>query len=224
MGKKDTDHSLDVTPEQALRLLVLNPELFLLRHVFTLTGGTVSGVTTARISTLSVLPHGPNKGFAVKIHNPAPDAKDFQVHNLAMQTNQDCPELGRIKGYRLQGGPPFLITGVLSGCSIALLEEGGSLTLAHISPGDVHGQGEQLQDTLVSTGRFEGKPGLPFTAVYGKNDYAGSVAHLLGVRRKKVWEIYAQEVRGTFGGMHVAAVKRIGLVARGPGPAVSTSN
>jgi hypothetical protein len=31
MGKEDADHGLDVTPEQALRLLVLNPELFLLR-------------------------------------------------------------------------------------------------------------------------------------------------------------------------------------------------
>lgn len=100
--------------------------------------------------------------------------------------------------YILDGnGDGLMVTGELSGCCFVWLQQGNALWCIHVQP--VEGiSGVELQSKLKATGRFQGQPDDALTT-YGRDQYPGGRASIVGVRRAGIWKLYAQHSNDGFG-------------------------
>jgi hypothetical protein len=155
-------------------------------------------------------PGGPNEVFGIgtfpKDNLGQPHA--FQTHNVRMIPKTETLNFGAIERYELTGGVDYMVTGQLSACAFAVLNEGGRIIVAHIQPDPAgnRGAGPQLKTKLENEGRFAGSSAR-LTRVFGVPEYP-VFAYVVGVRRG-AWEIYAQVVSSSGATGNITDVVRI---------------
>lgn len=116
------------------------------------------------------------RGYPVNVFNVA-------MHRDFTPDNTDEP---RVTGRLVPLTGAVMTTGLLSGCSFVVRDDGGALSCTHIEPrGFPRGDGGPLQDAL---------DGLTMggVTIYGRNDY-DAYSTVIGVRRGTAWKIYGQE-------------------------------
>ena len=139
---------------------------------------------------------------------PLNDSEKPVCDNVRMIKNSEALNLASIETYVLTAGCELMITGQLSGCAFCVLQQGNTLTVAHIQPGGLRNMdGTQLKAALVNAGRFNGIA-APLTAVYGRGDY-NSHAYVIGVCRSGNWELWGQSVSGPGEGASILNVTQI---------------
>jgi hypothetical protein len=120
---------------------------------------------------------------------------------------------GAMPHYVLDGtGDGLMVTGGLSNCCFAWLQQGAELWCIHVQPGgDLNPI--QLQNRLVTNGRFAAAPGQSL-ATFGRSDYPGGTASVIGVREGGVWNLYAQKSNDSFSTLSEAYRIHPGLAVR----------
>lgn len=187
-------------PETALYQLKKLPQEFLTNNRITIAGGSRSESTAMKIYARSFQrrPGGPNEYFAIgnTVVSPVGTVHPFQAHNVRMIKKTDPLDFGAIERYELTTTVDYMVTGQLTACAFAVLNDGGTIVVAHIQPdpGGERGAGPQLKIKLENEGRFAGSP-TALTRVFGVPEYPAA-AYVIGVRRGN-WEIYAQVVSNT---------------------------
>lgn len=84
----------------------------------------------------------------------------------------------------------IMVTGQLSGCCFCWLDRWPGLWCTHIKPtGRI--SGEALHEKLRTHGRFAPEH-LQWLETFGRADYLGAVATVIGVRRLGSWKLFAQ--------------------------------
>lgn len=112
-----------------------------------------------------------------------------------------CPNLhGVINGmphYVLDGtGDGLMVTGELSGCCFCWIQHGNDLWCIHVQPAEGI-NGADLHTALAHTGRFAAAPDVALST-FGRNDYPGARASVIGVRKNGRWKLYAQTSTDSF--------------------------
>jgi len=97
--------------------------------------------------------------------------------------------------YVASAGVNYLTTGLLTGCCFAWVANGGELWCTHIRPEGTNGA--TLQTDLDTNGSFNLAPGQALRT-FGRNDYGGSYATVIGVNTAAGWKLYAQASLDTF--------------------------
>jgi hypothetical protein len=189
-----------ITPSQAQFQMQTQPQAFLEKYPVRIYGDpTGSHVTRFRIedagssqrpgAILGTHSMHATQLFAIKpsgtAHGNPPGATWFDAHSVKMFDT--ATDLAAIGTYTLPviGGPNVMVTGHLSGCSFAIHDNGdGSLVVAHIRPSP-HIDALTLQSTLGKTAYW--------TVVYGRHDYPGQVASIVGSRIAGRWHVWGQK-------------------------------
>ncbi|KAB7648427.1 hypothetical protein [Polymorphobacter fuscus] len=94
------------------------------------------------------------------------------------------------------GGDGLMVTGELSNCCFAWVQQGNDLWCTHVQPVGGITPGN-LQTELSTTGSFAGLPGTALST-FGRNQYPGGRASIIGVREGGVWNLYAQKTDTSF--------------------------
>src|SRR5262249_19384218 len=94
------------------------------------------------------------------------------------------------------GGDGLMVTGELSGCCFCWLPQGGLLWCIHVQPEEGI-DSIALQNSLRVNGRFAYAPGSVLST-YGRHDYPGARASVIGVRRHGNWRLFAQTTNNSF--------------------------
>jgi hypothetical protein len=101
-------------------------------------------------------------------------------------------------------GANYMTTGLLTGCCFAWVAIAGGLWCTHIRPDGPIGptipkmiDGATLQDRLALHGRFAAAPGQ-MLSTFGRNNYGGSYAIVIGVNTPGGWKLYAQTSMDNF--------------------------
>lgn len=93
-------------------------------------------------------------------------------------------------------GEGVMVTGELSNCCFAWIQQGADLWCIHVQPvGGI--TPTNLQTELSTTGRFAAAPATALST-FGRNDYPGGRASVIGVREGGVWNLYAQRSDTSF--------------------------
>jgi hypothetical protein len=131
------------------------------------------------------------------------DALAIDAHSIQMVPHANFPPLNQINGYLLDNtGPDLMVTGMLNGCSFIMKADAQrtSVRCAHLQPIPGAGGGELLNTQCINTAAFAGDAGP--VVVFGRNNYpvttGGRSCTVLGVRRRGVWSIYAQQFDAFF--------------------------
>lgn len=90
-----------------------------------------------------------------------------------------------------------MVTGQLTGCVLAVQQQGNSLVVAHIQPGGKRQGGPMLRESIRLMGRFRGHGRVTRVLGVGK-DYSAR-AHVVGIRTGGTWHLCAQQVAGGSG-------------------------
>lgn len=91
--------------------------------------------------------------------------------------------------YVVGAGANYMTTGLLTGCCFTWLPRPGGLWCVHIRPEGT--DGVRLQNMVATNGRFRGAPHAPL-ATFGRSDYGGTYAVVIGVNTRGGWRLYAQ--------------------------------
>jgi len=118
--------------------------------------------------------------------------------------------IGAMDHYVVDGGANYMTTGLLTGCCFVMLPVAGGFWCVHIRPEGI--DAVTLQNDIEDHGHFAGAPGQAVSA-FGRKDYGGAYAIVIGVNAPAGWKFYAQTSLDTF--KTVAAAWRIQ-----PGPPV----
>lgn len=107
--------------------------------------------------------------------------KDGKVN---LQTN-----IAAMDHYVASAGMHYMTTGLLTGCCFAWKAQGNDLWCVHVRPEGI--DSIPLHNAMALHGRFTALPGQPL-ATFGRNDYVGSYAIVIGVNTATGWKLYAQ--------------------------------
>jgi len=188
-----------MTEQKALELLRTNP-LKLLRKISLVPSGSSAGNKTFYISKkdqprvqLKQAPKYLNQSllnaeeFRITT-NPGFGGVAFDAYSLPMIMKRinNVDDLRTEMNQLPAVGPDIVITGGLSGCSIVTQ---GNTFAAHIQPYDAKDglaekqSGNQLRYVINTFNGFK---------VFGRQDYGGTNANIIGVRSGGNWRFYAQ--------------------------------
>lgn len=191
---------MPIPPASAYNLLLTNPRDFLKRYPIKIFGANrPSGVTNYVLlnraasmrpgSVLGRLRMHETESFDIKpasFLGPGHVGHTFPAHLVRMDEGT-----ANMNFYRLDAsGPPIMLTGELSGCSLVMLPgTGGHVEVAHVRPRQQTGQ--QLYGTL--------KAALPNGEIYGASGTSGHYdsddrcVSIIGVRTGGQWFLFAQK-------------------------------
>jgi hypothetical protein len=91
--------------------------------------------------------------------------------------------------YVVDAGAQYMTTGLLTGCCFAWRVQGIDLWCVHVRPEGI--DSVRLQNSMATQGRFAAAPGDPLST-FGRSDYGGQYAIVIGVNTANGWKIYAQ--------------------------------
>lgn len=93
-------------------------------------------------------------------------------------------------------GDGVMVTGELSNCCFAWIQQGSDLWCIHVQPvGGI--SPTALQTELSTTGRFAAAPGTTLLT-FGRNEYPGGRASIIGIREGGIWNLYALKTDTSF--------------------------
>jgi hypothetical protein len=113
--------------------------------------------------------------------------------------------------YVVGAGANYMTTGLLTGCCFTWHQAGGDLWCTHIRPEGT--DGITLQNMVALHGRFTAAPHQPL-ATFGRNDYGGTYAIVVGVNTPAGWKLYAQTSVDQFNTINAAWRIHPGAVTR----------
>jgi hypothetical protein len=215
---------MPLTENQALISLRVDPANFLARYALYIAGDLNNGVVNCAIMDMASPVRRPGSilrtanmhttqtfmiGPVAVVGNAGPN---FQAHWLKMSEWQTARDIYNIQVQTLDGtGPELMFTVMLSGCAIAIRDNGGgSIDIAHVRPNaDMPGTNEDAMLDGAETHRILGLAG--WTTVYGRGNYAHNrKIAIVGVRQAGVWHVYAQKQEmSLMGAGNIRKVKRI---------------
>lgn len=95
-------------------------------------------------------------------------------------------------------GSGLMVTGELSNCCFAWIQQGNDLWCIHVQPvGGITPVALHNRLAVGATGAFGAAPGVALST-FGRNDYPGGRASVFGVREGGIWNLYAQLSNDSF--------------------------
>lgn len=191
-------------PSTALFQLKNFPQTFLRNNFLTIPGGRdLSGSMQCYIGTNTGGQRTPtlNESFKISFNavNVGEDAFPIPtyVQYIRMIPTSESMELWELPPYDLNSNPgDLMITSQLSACAFCVLQVGGSTLVAHVQPGNIRGNREEMRIRLQKLGRFRGHDNQRLSVVYGSKEYSNR-CNIVGIRSGGIWGFYAQNWDGS---------------------------
>jgi hypothetical protein len=137
--------------------------------------------------------------FKMDVMAAAGSSGALNTHGVPM-VNYDSNKDGKVNlhgavnamdHYVVGAGASYMTTGLLTGCCFAWIPApgGAGLWCVHVRPEGT--TGVQLQNAIATNGHFAAAPHIPLST-FGRSDYGGGYAIIIGVDAATGWRIYSQ--------------------------------